>query len=85
MPYSVASPILVELAACGAPPARLVTTLQWEVAQRITATHGAKDYGVLGLLLGLRYESGRLVQDTGLVLFSEPDVDSALPDAGAAG
>ena len=41
-----------------------------EVAQRIDAPTGSEHYGILGLLLRLRYESARLVQDSGDVLFS---------------
>ena len=35
LPFSVASPILVELAECEGPPERMVVTLQLEVARRI--------------------------------------------------
>ena len=38
LPYSVASPILVELAQSGRPPERLVATLQIEVARRLMAS-----------------------------------------------
>jgi 16S rRNA (adenine1518-N6/adenine1519-N6)-dimethyltransferase len=61
LPYSVASPLLVELASAEEPPERMTATLQWEVAQRIAAAAGSEHYGVLGLLLRLRYESLRLV------------------------
>jgi len=56
LPYSVASPILVELAQTAGCPRRLVATLQLEVARRIVATASDDDYGVLSLLLQLRYE-----------------------------
>ncbi|MGH7979351.1 MAG: ribosomal RNA small subunit methyltransferase A, partial [Limisphaerales bacterium] len=43
LPYSVASPILVELA-CGArAPEKIVATLQWEVARRLAAGPGGAD------------------------------------------
>jgi 16S rRNA (adenine1518-N6/adenine1519-N6)-dimethyltransferase len=77
LPYSVASPILVELAQAVQPPARLVTTLQIEVAQRVDAAPGGKQYGVLGLLLGLRYESRGWFKIPRTCFFPEPDVDSA--------
>jgi len=77
LPYSVASPILVELAQAAEPPARMVVTLQMEVAQRIDAQPGPKQYGVLGLLLGLRYESRGWFKIPGACFFPEPDVDSA--------
>ena len=56
LPYSVASPILVELASGARAPKRMVATLQLEVAQRLMAKAGDKDYGVLTLLVQLDYE-----------------------------
>jgi 16S rRNA (adenine1518-N6/adenine1519-N6)-dimethyltransferase len=77
LPYSVASPLLVELAQAEEPPQRLTATLQWEVAQRITAAAGSEHYGVLGLLLGLRYESRDGFKIPATCFFPAPDVDSA--------
>src|ERR1039458_7999775 len=57
LPYSVGSSILVELAQAENPPERMVATLQIEVAARVTAEAGSKHYGILGLLLQLRYQS----------------------------
>ena len=56
LPYSVASPILVELAQSPRRPERMVTTLQLEVAQRLMAWADDDDYGVLTLLVQLDYE-----------------------------
>ncbi|HUA67679.1 MAG TPA: rRNA adenine dimethyltransferase family protein, partial [Candidatus Saccharimonadales bacterium] len=47
LPYSVASPILVELACGPCAPKKIVATLQQEVAQRLMAKVGDKDYGIL--------------------------------------
>src|SRR6266567_9367696 len=49
LPYSVASPILVELTQAREHPARMVVTLQLEVAQRLLAEPGGPDYGLLTL------------------------------------
>ena len=76
LPYSVASPILVELAGAAEPPERLATTLQLEVAQRITAAAGGAHYGVLGLLLGLRYVSRGWFKIPSSCFFPAPGVDS---------
>src|SRR5215469_9633264 len=38
LPYSVASPILVELACGPRAPEKIVATLQWEVARRLAAS-----------------------------------------------
>jgi len=53
LPYSVASPILVELAQAPKRPERMVATLQLEVARRLMARAGDEDYGVLTLLVQL--------------------------------
>jgi 16S rRNA (adenine1518-N6/adenine1519-N6)-dimethyltransferase len=77
LPYSVASPLLVELAEATHPPERMTVTLQLEVAQRICEEPGSKQYGVLTLLLGLRYESRGMFKIPASCFFPEPDVDSA--------
>ena len=56
LPYSVASPLMVELAEAPIPPERMVVTLQAEVVHRIAAPTDGDDYGILTLLLGLRYQ-----------------------------
>jgi 16S rRNA (adenine1518-N6/adenine1519-N6)-dimethyltransferase len=77
LPYSVASPILVELAQAHGCPERLVATVQMEVAQRIVAQAGGADYGVLSLLLQLRYETRPWFKIPATCFFPPPDVDSA--------
>ena len=54
LPYNVASPImfrLVELHRAGLPLADATLMLQREVADRLVATPGSKEYGVLGILI----------------------------------
>jgi 16S rRNA (adenine1518-N6/adenine1519-N6)-dimethyltransferase len=77
LPYSVASPILVELAQAPGCPERLVATVQLEVAQRIAAEPGGADYGILTLLLQLRYEARAWFRIPATCFFPRPDVDSA--------
>jgi len=77
LPYSVASPILVELAQMRGRPERMVVTLQLEVARRLMAKQGAKDYGVLTLLVQLDYEPRGWFKIPASCFFPEPDVDSA--------
>lgn len=77
LPYSVASPILVELALHPRGPARMVVTLQHEVARRIAAAPDTDDYGLLTLLLGLRYQPGGLFKIPASCFFPAPDVESA--------
>jgi 16S rRNA (adenine1518-N6/adenine1519-N6)-dimethyltransferase len=77
LPYSVASPILVELALAPQPPDRMVVTLQSEVAQRLAARAGDKDYGVLSLLVQLRYKPHGVFRIPATCFFPPPDVDSS--------
>jgi 16S rRNA (adenine1518-N6/adenine1519-N6)-dimethyltransferase len=77
LPYSVASPILVELALAPAAPERLVATLQWEVARRLTAAPGGADYGVLTLLVQARFEPRAQFKIPAACFFPAPEVDSA--------
>jgi len=77
LPYSVASPILVELAQAPKPPERLVATLQLEVAERILSQADESEYGVLTLLLQLRYEPRGSFQISSSSFFPSPNVDSA--------
>jgi len=77
LPYSVASPILVELAQGEAGPERMVVTLQIEVARRLMAVPGHKDYGVLTLLVQLNYEPRQFFRIPATCFFPEPAVDSA--------
>jgi len=77
LPYSVASPILVELAQAARGPQRMVATLQIEVAKRLLAQPGTPDYGLLTLLVQLGYEPRGWFKIPAGCFFPEPDVDSA--------
>lgn len=77
LPYSVASPILVELAQGARSPERLVATLQLEVARRLLAAAGDDDYGVLTLLVQLDFEPRGSFKIPATCFFPAPDVGSA--------
>ena len=77
LPYSVASPILVEFAQAPGAPQRLVVTLQLEVAQRLVAKAGDDDFGILTLLVQLRYEPRGLFKIPADCFYPVPNVDSA--------
>ena len=77
LPYSVASPILVELAQAKPGPRRMVATLQFEVARRLMAKPGMPDYGLLTLLIQLDYKPESSFKIPASCFFPEPDVDSA--------
>jgi 16S rRNA (adenine1518-N6/adenine1519-N6)-dimethyltransferase len=64
LPYNVASPILfrlVDLHASGLPVVDATVMLQREVADRLLAAPGSRDYGVLSVLIGLRAHVARLL------------------------
>ena len=77
LPYSVASPILVELATGPRSPSMLVVTLQLEVAQRLMARADGDDYGVLTLLVQLDFAPQGWFKIPSGCFFPAPDVDSA--------
>jgi 16S rRNA (adenine1518-N6/adenine1519-N6)-dimethyltransferase len=77
LPYSVASPILVELAAGPRAPRMIVVTLQLEVAKRLMAQADDDDYGVLTLLVQIDFEPHDWFKIPPECFFPSPDVDSA--------
>ncbi|MBG87220.1 MAG: ribosomal RNA small subunit methyltransferase A [Verrucomicrobiales bacterium] len=77
MPYSVASPVLVELAKKDTGPRWITTTLQLEVGQRLVAKPSSKTYGVLTLLVQLAYEPRLDFVIPRGCFFPEPKIDSA--------
>jgi 16S rRNA (adenine1518-N6/adenine1519-N6)-dimethyltransferase len=77
LPYSVASPILVELAAGPRAPKMIVATLQMEVAKRLMARADDDDYGILTLLVQLDFAPQSFFKIPPECFFPSPDVDSA--------
>jgi 16S rRNA (adenine1518-N6/adenine1519-N6)-dimethyltransferase len=77
LPYSVASPILVDLALKPTGPKLIATTVQLEVGQRLVAPPGKKDYGVLTLLVQLAYEANLEFKIPRTSFFPAPRIDSA--------
>ena len=76
LPYSVGSPLLVELAQNPRRPALMVVTLQLEVVRRLLATPGNCDYGLLTLLIQAWYEPAGSFKIPAACFFPQPDVDS---------
>ena len=77
LPYSVASPILVELAAGARAPKMIVVTLQLEVAQRLMAPTDDDHYGILTLLVQLDFQPRGWFKIPPGCFFPAPEVDSA--------
>jgi 16S rRNA (adenine1518-N6/adenine1519-N6)-dimethyltransferase len=74
LPYSVGSPIVVELAQS---PISMTVTLQLEVVRRLMAEVATEDYGLLTLLVQLNYEPAGFFKIPPGSFFPEPEVDSA--------
>lgn len=51
LPYSVAVPVLTNLLLTDLPIERMVGMVQWEIAERLLASPGTKDYGALAVLV----------------------------------
>jgi 16S rRNA (adenine1518-N6/adenine1519-N6)-dimethyltransferase len=51
LPYAIATPLVANLIIAGLPIERMVVMIQWEVAERMIAVPGTKDYGALAVLL----------------------------------
>jgi 16S rRNA (adenine1518-N6/adenine1519-N6)-dimethyltransferase len=81
LPYSVATPLLIGwLKTAPWPPwfDRLILMFQREVAERITAQPGSKDFGRLAVLAGWRTRARILFTLPGEAFTPRPKVDSAL-------
>lgn len=77
LPYSVASPILVELCQGSRSPQRMVVTLQFEVVERLMAQCGSKSYGVLTLMVQPDFEPVEFFKIPPGCFFPPPAVESA--------
>ena len=76
LPYSIASPLLIDLAESQGRPRGMIVTLQLEVVQRLLAQSATKEYGVLTLLIGLHYATGESFVIPRGSFYPEPNVDS---------
>ena len=76
LPYSVSSQVLVRLIRSRRHVSRAVLMLQQEMAQRIMALPGSKDYGRLTVILGYCAEIRRVVSVGSCLFFPQPKVDS---------
>ena len=76
LPYSVGSPILVELAQAPKPPKAMVVTLQAEVVDRLRAAPGTREFGVLTLLIARTFTPGPAFRIPATCFFPPPDVTS---------
>lgn len=78
LPYNVATPVLANLLSIDAPPQTMTVTIQRELAERITAREGTKDYGALSIWMQsqCRLQIVRMMPPE--VFWPRPKVSSAI-------
>jgi 16S rRNA (adenine1518-N6/adenine1519-N6)-dimethyltransferase len=78
LPYVIATPLVSNLLIAGLPVERMVVMVQWEIAERLRAVVGTKDYNALSVLV----QSVADVEVVRKVLpanfYPRPKVDSAI-------
>ena len=77
LPYNITSPLLTELIRCGCFE-RICIMIQKEVAERICADPGTKDYGAFGLFVRWYYETEYLFSVSPHCFMPQPKVTSAV-------
>ena len=77
LPYNIASEILLRFLAAPTPITLALLMLQKEVAERLSAAPGSKDYGILSLVLQSQYRVDYLRTVPASVFLPQPEVDSA--------
>jgi 16S rRNA (adenine1518-N6/adenine1519-N6)-dimethyltransferase len=81
LPYSISTPLLVQLALRSPPPEVIVVTLQKEVADRYSALPRTSEYGAVSVLLQSVFDIEKIRNLPPEVFYPRPQVDSAnIPD-----
>ncbi len=78
LPYNVATPILTNLLECPTPPVSMTVTIQKELAERITASPGTKDYGALSIWIQCQCRASWCGSCRRRVFWPRPKVTSAI-------
>lgn len=78
LPYHLSSPILFEVLDQVEHVPRAVFTLQKEVVDRLAAEPGNRDYGILTVMLGLRFRVENVFDVPAHLFHPPPKVDSAV-------
>jgi 16S rRNA (adenine1518-N6/adenine1519-N6)-dimethyltransferase len=78
LPYNISSQILVQLIRSREGISRAVLMFQKELAQRITANAGCKDYGRLTVMLRYCSDIRKLLDAKASLFFPKPKVDSEI-------
>ena len=78
LPYNIAGALLVQWLRYPTPFSLVIFMLQKEMAERLAATPGTKNYGGLSVLLQFRYRIKLLKTISTSVFIPQPEVDSAV-------
>jgi 16S rRNA (adenine1518-N6/adenine1519-N6)-dimethyltransferase len=78
LPYHLTSPILFQVLDQANAVRRAVFTLQAEVVERLAAQPGGRDYGLLTVLLNLRFSVEQVMEVPRHLFHPPPNVDSAV-------
>jgi 16S rRNA (adenine1518-N6/adenine1519-N6)-dimethyltransferase len=78
LPYSVATPVISNLILSDLPFERMVVTVQWEIAERLMAHPGTKEYGALAILMQSLADVELLRRLPPAVFWPRPRVASAI-------
>src|SRR5262249_39074875 len=78
LPYAVATPVISNLLLSDASFERMVVTVQWEIAERLMAKPGTKDYSSLAVLVQSLASVELVRQLPPSVFWPRPKVDSAI-------
>jgi len=78
LPYNVASPVILNLIKGSIAADEMYVTVQKEVADRMTASPGSKNYGILSIFLGATGSVRTIRRLKPAVFWPRPNVDSAM-------
>lgn len=78
LPYYITTPLIFKLVESGINWEQMVFLVQKEVAQRISASPGTKEYGALTVMLNFYGKVEKIGNVSRTVFYPEPDVDSAI-------
>lgn len=78
LPYNIATPLISNLLLTDPPADRMVVTIQKELADRITAAPGTKDYGALSVWIQAQCRAEVVRVMAPQVFWPRPKVDSAI-------
>ncbi|MFB3924793.1 MAG: 16S rRNA (adenine(1518)-N(6)/adenine(1519)-N(6))-dimethyltransferase RsmA [Syntrophales bacterium] len=78
IPYNISSRILFRLFAFREIISTMILMFQREVADRIMASPGSREYGILSVLVGMFAEPSRIMNVSRRCFFPPPEVDSTV-------